>query len=142
MSLTIPFDNGSVVTSYNDIYGWMFTTIHDPFNGSHPVSGNRSFGLSYDLDTGEYIFYIQGADRITDYSGQLVGQIANLSTNPIQFGKADALWSGMMSNLARYINNNGGTARVKTPLILRPDWADVKSALENHRPLTSVPCPD
>ena len=61
--IDIPFDKGSVVVSYQDIYSWTFTTIHDPWNGGHPVSGNREFGLVTDENWNTY-FRTKGADRI------------------------------------------------------------------------------
>jgi hypothetical protein len=162
ISIDIPLDNGSVILSdYSNTYfdtHWSFSTLYDPYNGSHPVSGTRTFGISYSMGytdpffgwsyPGTYTFYIQGADRILSRPGEMVGALLNLSTNPanaFQCGKADAAWNSFISQVANFANSSAygghaGNATINTPVTTRPNWTDVYNALQNHRPLNSVPC--
>lgn len=154
LGIGIPIDAGSVILSDYSIYHWTFTTIYDPINGAHPVSGNRTFGCTYrpgssvgglfdDYYPVTYTFYIRGADRINYRTEELVGSILNGSLQPsnaLQFSEADRLWVSMQNKVAAFVNNHGGVAQVETPIINRPDWQAVKAALENNQPLNTVPC--
>lgn len=164
VSIDLPADDGSVILSdYSQTdwnVHWTFSTLDDPFNGSHPVSGTREFGITtypsgsftWDGRTSTwpetYNFYIQGADRILSRPGEYVGSILNLSTNPsraLQYGIADGVWNGAIGQVAKFVNDasrggHPGSAIINTPLTNRPLWAGIADALQNHRPLNSVPC--
>ena len=168
VSILIPLDNGSVTLSdySTDPYGlatsWKFSTLHDPFNGGHPVSGTREFGIStypgysyvdylnmaHSTPT-TYTFYIQGADRINSRLGEIAGSLKNGTLNPsqaFQFQAGDALWSGLIGNVAKFIDDpshggHAGGAIISPAITNRPQWDDVIKALQNGTPLqTSVPC--
>ena len=160
VSINIPLDNGSVILSdYSrdelDTH-WTFSTLHDPYNGSHPVSGTRSFGIvtvpgsswiNFTQPT-TYTFYIQGADRILSRPGEMAGALMSLSTNPanaFQYKKGDEAWNSLANGVANFVNNpshggHTGAATVSAPITNRPNWTDVYNALQNHQPLSSVPC--
>lgn len=162
VSIDIPLDDGSVILSdYDQSYWnphWTFSTLHDPYNGSHPVSGTRTFGMNINFyypdpifgssSPSTYTFYIQGADRILTRPGEIVGALRNLSLNPaqaFQFEKADKSWNDMINKVAEFANNSNrgghtGAAVINTPVTNRPNWSDVYDAIQNHRPLKSVPC--
>lgn len=160
VSITIPVDNGSVILSdySNAAYDahWTFSTLYDPYNGSHPVSGTRTFGISYMPSFGytdylgmyhyspeSYTFYIQGADRICSRTGELAGSLMNLSLDPSkakQFEKADASWTSFINQVSMFASSNGCTTTINPSITNRPNWVDVYNAFQNHRPLSSVPC--
>lgn len=170
ISIDIPFDNGSVILSdyssttsmYGSTYGtsWTFSTLTDPYNGTHPVSGNRRFGVTvtpdysgwaggYYVDSPPtYTFYIQGVDRIYLRAGELVGAAASgqfSSSKALQYAKADNAWNSFITNIANFANSHqsqgsGNVAKINPSVTVRPNWADVTNALTNHRPLQSVPC--
>jgi len=139
ISISIPMDAGSVIVSDYKSNGWIFTTIHDPWNFSHPVSGNRQFG--YQTDGNKYIFFTRGADRITTSTDEFIGKIlAGFDENPIQFEKADELWKSFQMGIIKYVNENGGRAELGKIITNRPNWANVKKAIKENRSLTSVEC--
>lgn len=140
-------DNGSVIVSEVNLggygaAGWTFTTIHDPWNRDHPVSGTRIFGC---YETGDgYVFYTQGADRLTNWFQNMVGVASNaVQGQALQFTQADNLWTSFQNKLVEFLNTpgRGVQAQVRTPIKNRPNWQKVKEALDNNRSLSTVPCP-
>ena len=146
LEIGIPGDPGAVICSEYNRAGpgneasWVFTTIHDPYVGDHPVSGTRFFGLQ-DLGSG-YLFYTQGADRLTGNADAFAAWLTGLSNtaNGIQFTSADALWEKAMGNVGLLLDPNNNPYSVGTPTENRPKFADVLSAIQNGRPLSTVPC--
>lgn len=138
ISITIYGDPGSVIVSKHDhgteSSGWTFSTIHDPLNGDHPVSGTRVFTL-YQADGG-YIFSTQGADRLTNY----LGTLADVAGQGLPFKSADALWQSMQTKLAEFINQHQAHAEIRDPVTNRPVWSEVKRALDENRSLSTLPC--
>ncbi len=138
-------DNGSVIVSEVNLggygsAGWAFTTIHDPWNGDHPVSGTRIFGC-YESGDG-YVFYIQGADRLSNWLHDVVGVFSKAAQGQaFQFTQADGLWMSFQTKLAAFLNSHGSQAQIRTPVANRPNWSKVKEALDNNRSLSTVPCP-
>lgn len=101
-----PFsDNGAVVVSQTSGFSWIFSPIDDGLAGSfgtHPVAGNREFGLR---DVGGHMeFYTRAFDRVYPKHVSWKEEDA--------FKGADKLWKSLQTNLARYVNDNGGTASV------------------------------
>lgn len=137
VSITIPGDPGSVIVSRHNSSSWIFSTIKDPLNGTHPVSGNREFGYVYNTD-GSYTFYTRGVDRLTDIWGA-----AYQSWDGTPFKNADALWTSFQNKVIAFANNpqNGGTsgAAIKgTTQTERPDWAKVRDVRDGKLPLTTL----
>ncbi|KOS06711.1 hypothetical protein AM493_12225 [Flavobacterium akiainvivens] len=135
--------DGSVICSKSTGTTWMFTTIEvpwkstDEFDGIHPVSGNREFGLMANSD-GTYTFYTRGADRMTDSLESLMAE-----NNIVQdvFEKPDLLWNSLRSNIYYYVENNNGSADPisTTPSIIhRPAWNEVKRVLIGEIPASSL----
>ncbi len=139
-------DDATVIcSSYDNGCCWVFSTIWvtDPgiySNGSHPVSGNRQFGLKEQGD-GKYEFYIKAADRsrINIILALLAPKTGNNATD-IFFAITDASWNSLTSNIVALVNSKGGIASQNEPVIIRPRWNDVKSKLKSSFPLTSIPC--
>lgn len=135
----IPFvsNDGSVITTTHtqgqQSAGWTFTTIHDAFIVDHPVSGNRTFGLY--ATSGGYMFYTQGADRLTNYLGENLQQVAG-----VPFTKADALWMSMQEKIRQFALTHGANATIMAPVTNRPNWNEVKRALNQNQSLSTIPC--
>ena len=132
VSIDIFGNDGSVITSSNSNNKWTFTTIHDPLNGEHPVSGNRDFGYTTNSD-GSYTFYTRGVDRITDLFTTLVQ-----STTGFVFTSADALWESFQNGINNFVLNNNGISDVEDPQILRPDWQTVVDVINGTKPLSTL----
>lgn len=134
MDLSIPFDHGSVITTYDPMASskWIFTTIHDPQNGDHPVSGNREFGYTANTD-GTFTFFTKGVDRLTNLSGAFLQSITGTP-----FHKADELWLSFQTGIFNFISQNGGSSYVPAPSILRPDWDVVRGVMNRSLPLSSL----
>jgi hypothetical protein len=131
--IAIPGDPGTVVCSDYNSDSWTFSTIFDaPRAKRHPVSGNRKFGYTQNVD-GSYTFYTRGVDRLTSSFDQLFSTLSKVVYDDgIQFEKADELWRSMQKGIADFINGNGGNAEVKPPQTKRPDWEEVKDVLLNR----------
>lgn len=125
-------DNGSVIVSNCTPTSWTFSTIKDPYNGTHPVSGNREFGYTINTD-GSYTFYTKGVDRLTDIWGTMAQSTLN-----IPFDKADALWMSFQNKISAFVNNNNGKAVNGSNEQYRPDWTLVKQVRDGIKPLSSL----
>ena len=122
---------------------WIFTTIEVPYgsqgyDGEHPVSGNREFGIFQNPD-GSYTFYARGVDRITDFFDSSWAE--NITSNP--FENPDLLWGSLTEKVSNYVQNNGGNA--VTPISIdnkkwRPNWNKVKQYLNGQIPLSGLGC--
>lgn len=84
----------------NDAY-WRFSSIFIGGDATHPVSGNRQFGIKRDGNT--WVFYTRGSDRAT-------GLPYYLGSNTI-FTNADQLWQSLQRSITNFVNNPryGGT---------------------------------
>lgn len=128
----IGLNNGSVITTYSDQTKWTFTTIHDPYNGDHPVSGNRDFGFTANPD-GSYTFYTKGVDRLTDLMGATLQE-----TSGVPFNHADALWNSFQDKIEAFVNTNKGVALKQNYTPMRPKWQEVKDVLDGKKPVSTL----
>jgi len=138
-----PTGDGSVICSrYNMGQSWVFTTIETPFqwgqgfDGQHPVSGHREFGLIQNSD-GTYVFYTRGVDRIQRFIHNVGSTIMANQT----FQKPDALWTSLVNKVKLHVDNNLGQS-AGSPIIIknRPDWDKVKEVLLGIRPKSDLGC--
>ena len=149
LSINIFPDEGSVVCSdFDNLTGeWIFTTIKAPWDGSHPVGGNRVFGYYTDVN-GNMVIYTRGVDRYTLGSSTLgIGGIAvEMASQEIAFGKADEKWRNFQNKIKNFVNNgqqqpsNNGQSVVNTPVKYRPNWNKVKAVLNGTRPMSDLGC--
>lgn len=136
-------ESGAVVVSDITPQHWIFSTVFtrghrdatvDPGDWLHPVSGNREFGWKVFPGQG-YIFYTQGADRISDPKRFAV----NVGTEHLigwrAFDAADSLWQSFQIRLAGFVNKHGGQAEPLERIQRIEDWELVKE--KYHKP--SVP---
>lgn len=98
------FDDAAVMcTSFVPNQYWIFSPVETSDDHKHPVSGNRQFGLRKVGNA--YEFYIRGADRLTQYLDEAVGETE-------AFAGADKLWSGFQKKLIAFIEQHEGEAEV------------------------------
>ena len=100
----INIDDAGVMVTCSTSLSWIFSTIQNPKNFQHPVSGNRYFGLSRNLD-GTYTFSIKGIDRLTGMADVQLG-------DNDAFAEAHKLWTRAILSIADGIRRQGGTAYV------------------------------
>jgi hypothetical protein len=133
VNITIPFDDGGVVTSDYDACCWVFSTGKQPglFNevGTHPVSGNRQFGMT--TENGVKTFFIHGANRSKNLLGHIVG-----------YGPADELWETTLANVKEFIEAQpqGGQCSINTPDKIRLNWNAIRTQLMSSSPITDITC--
>lgn len=149
LSINILINEGSVVCSdYNSSTGeWIFSTINVPWDGTHPVSGNRAFGYYTDIN-GKMVIYTRGVDRLTDgtYMDGPNGMAVEVIQQGIAFSQADSKWSNFQSKIRDFVNNEqfpsiyNGSSVVNIPIKYRPDWAKVKDVLKGIRPISDLGC--
>jgi hypothetical protein len=145
----IPIDRGSVITSryYTAnpaAVSWNFTTIHDPYRLilNHPVSGTRTFGI-YKTTAG-YIFYTQGADRLTGNEDALLGFLSDIQgsgKDGFQFTESDKMWEGLIGNVKTFFDQQEIIAQPLPPIANRPDFDAIQAALKNGKSLSTIDCP-
>ncbi len=132
--------NGSVIlTGYQNQYlpsnylshNFTLSTLVTPFDGYHPVSGNRRFGIYTDT-SGGFTFYTMGVDRISKNSFVFGSVLSDFFTGSSGFEEADLLWTGMQNNVVDYINNHQGSASnyARRNYIVRPKYADIVDFLK------------
>lgn len=95
-------DDASVICSDYKETSWIFSTIQNPQDFQHPVSGNRQFGLKY--ENYEYIFFTRGADRLTGVMDEQLG-------DPTAFDQADKLWKSMLSKITEFVISHNGQVK-------------------------------
>lgn len=123
-----PDDLAAVVVSRTANLSWVFSPITDGISevtsewGTHPVAGNRMFGLR--KSGNDYEFFTRGADRVFPSHVSVFENQA--------FKGADVLWLSLQSNLGIFINDNGGSATISNPNVpggndkdQKPQWTTV-----------------
>lgn len=115
----IGLERGAVTVSAAGPSSWRFSTvtIGSIVIGTHPVAGNREFGLRPG-PTGSYVFYTQAADRAFD----------NLPSEDTVLNGAKELWQTFQTKLSDFVQVHGGQANVVTPTVHQPRFVDVKQA--------------
>lgn len=111
---------------------WYFTTLTTPFldgddyDGTHPVSGNRAFGIKQNSD-GSYTIFTRGVDRVRYRVAEITGNILFDDA----FENADVLWTTFQENLVEFIEDPimGGQAQVILPATHRVDFEAVRNDL-------------
>lgn len=148
ISIDITGDKGSVVLSKKESRRWIFTTIKDTYNGHHPVSGNREFGIMK-LRDGTFEIYTSGADRLTMRFDQIASTMTqifaymynindwtnNVSLYGLQFVEADHLWESFLEGVTKFSEQRGSTEIKREMRVNRPNWGKVKQALDSNSPI-------
>ncbi|MCA0334330.1 MAG: hypothetical protein LCH44_10325 [Bacteroidetes bacterium] len=123
-------DDGAVVCAQKETNFWVFSTIKGPDTGTHPVSGNRQFGIKTNAQ-GEKFFYTKGVDRADNWFNDYVYEFI--------FHFADKQWRSMQDGVEAFINNHQGSSTKLEPVRSTPNWGFVKNALKGQSPITCIP---
>lgn len=152
-------DDGSVICSqHNSGDYWVFSTLNAPrwlmadnepglnsWDGYHPVSGNRQFGI-LDNNDGSFTFYTSGVDRLSGWWHATAEHILGLTPLGTPFEQADELWTCFLNNVKSYIELNGGTTNVQFDCTtVRPKWSELRNAIKKgceglSSSITKFPC--
>lgn len=132
INLNMPANNGDVVLSdyTSDIESASMTvsTIWSTLSGSHPVQGNRRWGV-YTPTHGQYkVFYTMAVDRISTVSFNAGNWLKDILVTS-GFEDADKLWRSLQANMVDFINANGGKASVATEIVVRTKYETIKDYL-------------
>lgn len=130
--------DGSVLCTDQQNQSWIFSTIYTSQDHSHPVSGNRQFGLTANPD-GTYTFYTAGVDRVAESFDDLVSELPNTAG---AFEGGEEIWSSLQNNLKNFINDteNGGTATVGESSIERIDIEELEAVLNGTKSVSDLGC--
>lgn len=130
--------DGSVLCTDQQNQSWIFSTIYTSQDHSHPVSGNRQFGLTANPD-GTYTFYTAGVDRVAESFDELVSELPNTAG---AFEGGEEIWSSLQNNLKNFINDteNGGTATVGESSIERIDIEELEAVLNGTKSVSDLGC--
>jgi hypothetical protein len=115
------------------------------FNGFHPVSGNRQFGIKL-LSNGKYEIFTKGVDRLwfQNPGGPTInatGKLIAYLMEPVAFTAADLLWESFQDKTTRYVNINGGNATGHVTEKKRPKVSSaLKHLLKSINVINKVPC--
>lgn len=85
---------------------------------------------------GTYSIYVRGVDRFTSNLQQIVADA--IYDSP--FDPADALWQSFQEKTNQFINNNGGSSGINTPVHNRPDWEKIQDVLQGNRSISELGC--
>lgn len=127
------FDDGSVMcTDFNEGQNWTFSTLNAPgwlegdsYDGFHPVSGNRQFGIIENGD-GTYTFYTSGVDRLTGWWHVL----SSADTN-VPFDIAEELWKCFLDQIREFVEGLGGEVLINYDCTnVRPDLGSLQDIIE------------
>ena len=130
--------DGSVLCTDQQNQSWIFSTIYTSQDYSHPVSGNREFGLTSNAD-GTYTFFTRGVDRVAELFDDLVEELPNTAG---AFEGGEEIWSSLQNNLKNFINDteNGGTATVGESSIERIDMEELEAVLNGTKSVSDLGC--
>ena len=122
------YQNSYLHSNYQS-HNFIFLILVTPFDGFHPVSGNRKLGI-YKGISGGFTFFTMGVDRISKNIFVAGSNFFDFFGNS-GFEDADSLWSGMQANMINYINNHGGSAEnySRKNYVVRPKYADIDLSL-------------
>lgn len=114
----VEIERGAVVVSMTSPRSWVFSPVKigSGIVGTHPVAGNREFGIRPEGTS--HVLYVRAADRPYD----------TIPPESVVFEGADALWSSFQTRVTKFINENGGKATAVAPVIHRPQWKAVVDA--------------
>jgi len=135
ITIKIPLDEGTVMCSGYNSQAWIFTTVKSPWDGEHPVSGNRLFG--YYMDGNDMYIYTRGIDRFTStYSTpDVIRELENIG-----YSKASEMWKNMQNLLNNFVKNNNGSSQVLPGVDYIPNYIFVKEYLKGQRSISTLGC--
>ncbi|UTX47164.1 hypothetical protein [Chryseobacterium sp. MA9] len=136
ITIKIPADNGTVVCSGFDSQAWIFTTVKSPWDGEHPVSGNRLFGYFID-SSGDMVIYTRGVDRFTT---KVSNNALQYTVESFGYSEAKKMWQTMQQKLSSFVNSKNGTSSIIPGVDYTPNYIFVKDYLRGNKSLTALGC--
>ncbi len=128
-TIHLPDDGSVICTDFEYGKRFQFSTLNAPgwlegdsWDGFHPVSGNREFGI-IDNNDGTIEFYTSAVDRATlPYHVLFQGA---------SYGMADEFWDCLLDTIKDFVNDNDGVASDNyNCTIVRPLWQELKDVLK------------
>ncbi len=115
-------------------HSFIYSTLFSPLDFSHPVAGNRQFGIyNSPSNPNKYTFYTMGVDRIWNW-------LDDFAMRNTCFGGGDALWTSMQEKMKLFINTHGGQADnfVQQNIIARPNYGLIEQYLRKEITLAQL----
>ncbi|MCI3937454.1 hypothetical protein MQX03_09585 [Chryseobacterium aahli] len=136
ITIKIPADNGTVVCSGFNSQAWIFTTVKSPWDGEHPVSGNRLFGYFVDA-AGNMVIYTRGVDRFTT---KVSNNALQYTVESFGYSEAKTMWQNMQQKVSTFVNNKNGNSSIIPGVDYTPSYIFIKDYLKGNKPLTALGC--
>lgn len=106
---------------------WIFSTGHLTNTASHPVNGNREFGVFTTTAQGTFTFYTRGADTLNnEILSRLPGGAESV------FGGGERIWEEFQDRVIEFVTSNGGHVSDAPSSSARYCWSTV--AAQHFRP--------
>jgi hypothetical protein len=137
ITIKIPADNGTVVCSGFGPQAWIFATVKSPWDGEHPVSGNRLFGYFIEPSSGNMVIYTRGVDRFTT---KVSNNALQYTVEAFGYSEAKKMWQTMQQKLSSFVNSKNGSSTIIPGTDYTPNYIFVKDYLKGTKPLTSLGC--
>ncbi|MDR6546378.1 hypothetical protein J2810_002437 [Chryseobacterium rhizosphaerae] len=136
ITIKIPADNGTVICSGFGSQAWVFTTVKSPWDGEHPVSGNRLFGYSIDA-SGSMIIYTRGVDRFTT---KISNNALQYTAENFGYSEAQKMWKTMQQKVSAFVDSHNGNSSIIPGIDYTPNYIFVKDYLKGIKPITALGC--
>jgi hypothetical protein len=107
-----PEIKASVVMSCQGASSWIFSTVETPKDGWHPVSGNRSFGVTKNND-GSLSIWTKGADRAVNAGAVGLVHVHSAEAREQTFLQGHQVWMRLLNNLSDRLKDRNPRNRVE-----------------------------
>lgn len=101
------------------------------FEGSHPISGTREFGVRR-CQHGDVEVYTRAADCLTDFGWGVLDRSASLLSRnaSIVYALGERVWSSFQLRTAEFVLENRGNADVLPPRVVRAPYGAISGFLK------------
>lgn len=136
ITIKIPADNGTVVCTGFGAQAWIFTTVKSPWDGEHPVSGNRLFGYFID-SSGNMVIYTRGVDRFTT---KVSNNALQYTIESFGYSEAKTMWETMQQKVSTFVNSKNGSSTILPGIDYTPNYIFVKDYIKGTKQLNQLGC--
>ncbi|MBM7419854.1 MULTISPECIES: hypothetical protein [Chryseobacterium] len=136
ITIKIPADNGTVVCTGFGAQAWIFTTVKSPWDGEHPVSGNRLFGYFID-NSGDMVIYTRGVDRFTT---KISNNALQYTIESFGYSEAKTMWETMQQKVSTFVNSKNGSSTILPGIDYTPNYIFVKDYIKGTKQLNQLGC--
>lgn len=109
-----------VMLTENTPLRWIFSTGHLTNVASHPVNGNREFGVVKGAQN-TFTLYTRGADTL---SNEILRRLPGGSDSV--FGGGERIWEAFQEKVIEFVNSNGGHVSNTPKSGMRYCWSTVR----------------